>query len=97
MNPSEEFLKTMIGPLLVCTKDKNTAVKTGSERALIDVLLLKAENNRMKVVAVLMFVLLLLFVYSIVWICWIVLLPEDWKNVIRVCLAKKYNQTDHYF
>ncbi|XP_019853006.1 PREDICTED: eIF-2-alpha kinase activator GCN1 isoform X2 [Amphimedon queenslandica] len=48
MNPSDEFLKTMIGPLLVCTKDKNTAVKTGSERALIDVLLLKTENNRMK-------------------------------------------------
>ena len=61
-DPSDEFLQSMIGPLLVCTKDKNTAVKTGSERALIDLLLLKTENNRMKVVVLLLLILLLFVV-----------------------------------
>ena len=58
-DPSDDFLKSIISPLLVGTKDKNSAVKAASERALVDLLDLINGNERMKVSSVvIMFVML---------------------------------------
>ena len=55
--PSDDFIKGMIGPLLVCTKDKNTAVRSRAEQAIIDILDLNSpDNNRMKVIIIIIFV-----------------------------------------
>ena len=54
--PSDDFIKGMIGPLLVCTKDKNTAVRSRAEQAIIDILDLNSpDNNRMKVIIIIIF------------------------------------------
>jgi hypothetical protein len=47
-NPSDVFLKAMIAPLLITTKDKNTAVKASSERALVNLLSLDQGEEKMK-------------------------------------------------
>ena len=47
--PSDIFVRSMVGPLLVSTKDKNTAVKSASERALVDLLDLANGEDKMKV------------------------------------------------
>ena len=47
-DPSDDFLKVIISSLLVGTKDKNSAVKAASERALVDLLDLIHGNERMK-------------------------------------------------
>ena len=48
-DPSDDFLKAIMSPLLVGTKDKNSAVKAASERALVELLDLIHGSERMKV------------------------------------------------
>ena len=60
-DPSDDFLKAIISPLLVGTKDKNSAVKAASERALVDLLDLIHSNERMKVSNVVIMVCNILF------------------------------------
>lgn len=61
-DPSDDFLRSIISPLLVGTKDKNSAVKAASERALVDLLDLINGNERMKVSSVVIMFVILCFV-----------------------------------